>query len=756
MGQFSTVPLRIYRKPSQSAMKSVIIGPLEPPVEEPTNLKSAKLLDTLWVTNFVLGVSPVLCPFWSGFMQLSGLGEDCDKSRIEILPFINQDPSQPNTIYSALYFAQKLIDHHNLGTCPVTFDQPLYIKATGIVASVTDLPNIFIRLGGFHLTMSYMGSLGFIMAGSGLESMWETVYAPNSIPHMQTGHAYARALRAHILSAAVITSLLLENPGCLTGVNIQNLGATKAALFDGELASNCLHNQESVPQVMQVIDDLMLSNYAGSRTGKLWVNYLIQVYYLKLFLFAERTGDCELHLYCICKMIPMFHNAGHFAYAKAARLYLQQMKSLQNIMTLPAYEKFAETGYFAIRRSNNFWSDNFSDQTIEQELMRLLKSSGGMTHGRGITDSSLMKWVHAIPYNIPTCDALGEYSGVHSHTSEQHKDLRQCSTNRDSHDCTVFTEWLGSHSQFGYTEYNAVVSVSSRVVSDNTVNCDQAFDVGEAAASSLTGKVFSDIKLSRNDRVVSITGSRNTIKVRGQEVVINPTLLFLRITCVIKNKSEMKNYLKYELAKQPPSLFDKGIMRKGNNSTLGNILKTKSPIHSELSDDACFVLDGGHLLHVVPWPADGTYSDVCLTYISYVEHHYGQNTTVVFDGYNNMHSTKSAEQRRRAALTPSADIIFELDMKATTPKKSFLINNNNKARLIDKLMLELQHNGINCKQHESDADHLIISTAMEIAGLNTKPVVVVGTDTDLLVMLVAQCLPNMNIFMLFQHSPAIM
>ena len=159
-------------------------------------------------------------------------------------------------------------------------------------------------------------------------------------------------------------------------------------------------------------------------------------------------------------------------------------------------------------------------------------------------------------------------------------------------------------------------------------------------------------------------------------------------------------------------------MQKGNKSTLGNILKTKSPIHSELPDDACFVLDGGHLLHVVPWPADGTYRDVCLTYISYVQHHYGQNTTVVFDGYSNMHSTKIAEQRRRAALTPSANIIFELDMKANTPKKSFLANNNNKARLIDKLMLELQHIGINCKQHESDADHLIISTAMEIAGLN--------------------------------------
>ena len=136
-------------------------------------------------------------------ISVSGLYE---KSKIEILPFINQDPSNPNTIYPALYFAQQLTERHGLGINPVTSDQLLYIKAVKIVMSSPDLPNIFVRLGGFHLLMSYMGSLGFIMAGSRLESMWETVYAPNSIQHMLTGHAYSRALRAHILSSAAISS----------------------------------------------------------------------------------------------------------------------------------------------------------------------------------------------------------------------------------------------------------------------------------------------------------------------------------------------------------------------------------------------------------------------------------------------------------------------------------------------------------------------------------------------------------------------
>ena len=51
---------------------------------------------------------------------------------------------------------------YKLGVVPVTFDQPLYItciKAADIVASSPDLTNIFIRLGGFHLVMSYLGSI---------------------------------------------------------------------------------------------------------------------------------------------------------------------------------------------------------------------------------------------------------------------------------------------------------------------------------------------------------------------------------------------------------------------------------------------------------------------------------------------------------------------------------------------------------------------------------------------------------------------
>ena len=46
------------------------------------------------------------------------------------------------------------------------------------------------------------------------------------------------------------------------------------------------------------------------------------------------------------------------------------------------YKKFGQTGYFTIRCSNRFWSRVWTDMIIEQDLMHLLNSRGGLTHER--------------------------------------------------------------------------------------------------------------------------------------------------------------------------------------------------------------------------------------------------------------------------------------------------------------------------------------------------------------------------------------
>jgi predicted phosphodiesterase len=90
------------------------------------------------------------------------------------------------------------------------------------------------------------------------------------------------------------------------------------------------------------------------------------------------------------------------------------MKKLPDIMSHSQFQKFTENGYFTIRRTDKFCAGNFTDQTIEQILMRMIKAPGGLAHGRGITPSTQAKLVHV----LPRCNALEDFCSVHTHTHQ--------------------------------------------------------------------------------------------------------------------------------------------------------------------------------------------------------------------------------------------------------------------------------------------------------------------------------------------------
>lgn len=745
VGAFGQIPIKTYSKPAVPGLQSVVVEPLGTPREVLESFSSAKALDSLWAVGYVMELAP--CPSWSGFMKLAMECGQYQRSRIETLPFINLDPSNPSTIFTALCFARSQCEKHDLKCCPVTFDQPLYIKAAEIVASSQELDIVTVRLGGFHLLMSYLGSIGYIMTGSGLEELWETVYAKASVVHMLTGHAFSRALRAHMLTSAALIGVLIGSPGTLDSIDKGHIEELYKALLNHDASPTEVAEEDCIRQLSQMISQVLDHAANQSRTGKLWVQYIRQVALLQHFLRAERTGDWKLHLSCVGEMIPHFHAAGHLHYAKAARLYLQQMNSLEEVMPPEEYQLFTDNGYFTIRRRDSFWSGNFSDQTIEQFLMRTLKLSGGMTHGRGITDSTLTKWVHALPRCAPICDELEQFTGVHTGTSEQHRDLRQSTQSRDKKDRGTFVEWLEAHPPFAGYEAERLVCLSTGLVADLSVNCDSAVELGRKAASGMSGKKFTDLTLRRGDKVKTIGSKQKTVRVRGENVEVNPSLLLNRITCVLNNSSEMDEFLAYELAPQPPSLFKDGVMRKPTKKAIGDLLKSFTQ-QSKLPENCLFIIDGGHLLHSVVWPKPSTYAGVCQAYVWYILKNYGNQSTVVFDGYESGVSTKVAEQERRAQKGTSRDIIFEESMPTTTSQESFLANSKNKKRFIQLLREKLLIAGIRVRQAEADADRLIVSTALAVSEAEGTPAAVVGNDTDLLVMLVARANDSTDMFMM--------
>ena len=64
-------------------------------------------------------------------------------------------------------------------------------------------------LGGFHLLMSFLGSIGASMKASGLEEALEVVYGKNTVPHMISGKAISRAIRGHFLVESALVCHLM-------------------------------------------------------------------------------------------------------------------------------------------------------------------------------------------------------------------------------------------------------------------------------------------------------------------------------------------------------------------------------------------------------------------------------------------------------------------------------------------------------------------------------------------------------------------
>lgn len=194
IGHFGHVPIKVFQKSSQTGLLNIKIEN----INEVFNSSEKALLsdgDFLWVYGKWQNKPHI--PGWNGYMERRTAKRPYLSSRIIYLPFINAPPSDYDTIYTALLSAIEKCKSLKQESCVITFDQPLYIKARDIVQSIGPNPEsikIFIRLGGFHFLISFMGAIGYIMNGSGLNKLFQVAYAPASAEKMLTGRAYARAL----------------------------------------------------------------------------------------------------------------------------------------------------------------------------------------------------------------------------------------------------------------------------------------------------------------------------------------------------------------------------------------------------------------------------------------------------------------------------------------------------------------------------------------------------------------------------------
>ena len=724
-------------------------------------------------------------PSWSGFMEhINSSDIHPPKSEIIMLPLIDLNSSDETCIYSTLCFIIDQAAKLNIEEPCVTFDQPLWLKAQ-VIINKHNL-KILCRLGGFHLLMSFLGSIGHLMKGSGLEEALELIYG--NVPSLISGKAFSRSLRGHFLTESTLSNMLISTimPG--NGHFNDDNNNTNEIHVEEELLNNNNHdssipiaqpsnssniNNANVHDITDIENDKMhiqdiqalealyngvvnksipvtdipdsnsllklekcliqsIEKLSTHRTAKLWLMYKDYVEVVKLFIHAERLGYWSLHLFVVEKMANLLAATGHIHYAKSIRLYLQQMHDLPNDFPW-LYKCFTENGYHTIRRSDRRWAGLWTDLVIEQVMMRSIHSLGGLTRGRGMTEGVRHMWVHSMHRCASVHNAMTKLTKLQLTSSEQHVELGNARCERDNNDLAKIAEWFDQHNPFHPDSDSKLRSLSSGITAEDNdgVNCDLAEEVGAVIHSKLDNIPIADATIKRNDQIKSLESLYNNVKINGEEITpIDPSVLCTRLFALAQREKDVSHYFQYELSVEPPSLFKNGLMRPADKPKIRDVFigKTKQSKPAGIN-----VIDGGDVLHTVRWSKNSSYDDVLKAHVVYIRKHYG-TCHIVFDGYDGA-STKDHEHIRRSAGSKiAANINISINHTAHNNQEAFLNNIYNKKQFISLLCDYLKKDNQNVQICTGDADVLIVSVALKLARNGCKSTVH-AKDTDLIVLL---------------------
>lgn len=723
------------------------------------------ILDELWKVSLSVR-SPR--PAWSGLMQMVHTGDHPGQSSVLFLPMIDMDPGNMSCVQSTLQFICQHASRHKV-TPVITFDQPLWWKALEVIESQpvdSEMRSIVLRLGGFHTEMSFVGSIGHIMAGSGLQELLETIYANNTVTHMLNGKAIQRAVRGLLLVDAALNAMMVSAEfniplPCIgprgNAVDVEDdvnanegLDSAQAAtqhdpnddatlsdlekignLYDGLLTGKSTVEEAcQSEELIRVTDRLQTAQQSmkSSRTAKLWLQFMKMMEILRKFLKGERLGMWELHMTAMHEMMPYLAASGHNLYTKCLHVYLQHMTKLPE--TSPEVHRHFSQGLHVVRRSDRLWAGLSADLVIEQVLMRSMKTSGGLTRGRGMTEVQRVVWLLSHPLCSEVNNAMQQLTGVNYNTSEQHKDVTKSRQAKDMTDTCELLEFLETRNPF--SDNKSLRNIATGVNADDRVNSDDARDVGDKILTSMVDKHVLDYTFRKTNQTVTM--STSVVKINNETVHIDSQLLFQRLITAGTRADQLQDILKFELCSFPPAIFEaKHIMRPANKPALADALWTLMPEDvAEPIGDNQYVLDGGSLLHRIPWSSGTTYIHICRQYTDYVTRKYGR-AVIVFDGYEEDLSTKDSAQQRRSCGRVGPTVEFTRDMVMKSKKDEFLSNKRNKQHFINMLSERLQEAGCRTCHATGDADVLIAQTAVGCADIGQT--ILVGDDTDLLVLL---------------------
>lgn len=623
------------------------------------------------------------------------------------------------------------------------------------------LRKIVLLLGGFHTEMSMLGAIGVIMAGSGLKEMLAQVYAEGSVDKMLSGKAVARAVRGHLLIDSALNIITTSEALHLPIPDLKGTDSSTSTPMLETSSENQPSNSKhpsSPNDISQLVKDVQdrsmtlddalqsdaLSNIRTAfedwrasmqsyGTARLWIQYQNMVSILRSFIRSARIGCWPLYLQSLREMHPFLAAAGHNNYTKSLALFIPRMIDLEQ--THPDVYRAFMNGLFPVRRSDGAWSGIFTDLFIEQVLMASIKSTGGLTQGRGFSDSTRLLFLLSRPVCANISQSIFAIAGLSMDTPDGHRELAAARIRRDMSDIQKILQVFLERGVFNKPSLK-IVSLSTGLVANDSVNADEAQSVGKKILDSMVGQSVAEYKFSQKNQVKTLASATHVKTSSGEQIEMDSQRLYQRLLLSGFNGDiPLPDLFRYEMCSFPPSLFNNHVcMRIGDKSEIiHHLLKLVPESSSVKSCDMSmqYIIDGGSLLHKFSWPKNASYSEICEMYVRHIKQSY-RHALVVFDGYHGS-STKDEAHCRRMGNDIGATVLVSPEVHVTMTKKSFLANPSNKQAFINLLAEQMTKADIAVEHATGDADYKICMSACLHA--KEKPTAVVAEDSDVFQLL---------------------
>lgn len=640
-------------------------------------------------------------PGWKGWLSAATMSQKETKSLIHYMPPINASVNELSTVKQILQVSQDATKETGQSTTFVTFDLAVARKAYALIwQNPESYKHVFVHLGVFHTMMSYLGAVGKLMKGSGLEEIVieAGLCASGSLEKVLAGKHYNRAMRVHTHVLEALERLLfasfLQNTG--SGELLKDFHSKAKEIehrMDPSLVQNII-SSEALTDVFAQYQVFKQQTAAGNfgKTAQFWMHYMDRVWLLLQFSFATKTNNLDLHIFCLQRLCPLVFSMNHQNYAKYLSVYFT------TLVNLPQKEKdLLLANGFSVARSETPASRIPVDMTIEQTINKHAKSSGGIV-GFSRNLPAYYRWCVTRHNRAQYVSAAYQLANIESKNSEYHKESnpseRKLSENAVRKTVETFIAFTNP---FEVEREHLVCLSSGQKLPDDIA--DDLLKVEEVGKSSFemfvkdrlqdkTTKFHTPLQKTKLKTFLTVSksttvkSSNSFVKIKAQRNVFGQLLVLSQ-----EHGIDMEKVLTYPLSPVPWSLASPdGMPLKTNKATLMKALEKGYLENNDFSKlpNTTSVVDGNALFHCLNAGQD-TFGDLAKQAFRSLP----QTSSVHFvtDSYK-IGSIKSCERLRRGASSVHSYVLQGPATKVPRNFKEFLSNDENKKNFIRFLLSE--------------------------------------------------------------------